>query len=173
MTRQILVLCENDLNRDGNVLRQVLDPRPVRVLPCLGETLDARAARLVQRNAAALASSRPKPVLVVHRDADESTVSERRRQIDAWLSEHDLGRLVHAVVPCIPDPCIERWLCAGARLKVRAEQTIRPCEPWKKCWERAPGPEWRRLEAAVLQLLEHPAPKDFAEFLESVKRIPE
>jgi len=158
-----VVLCENGLNRDENLLRGLLQPRATRIIPCLGPSLDDKAARVFVRVAQA---SGTRVVLVVHRDADDESLNQRYREIDSWIKRHDLAKYMSRLVRCVPVPCSERWLCFGAGLRVESKSTVSSCSPWKKRWEKERAPEWQRLEAAIGPLrAKGAALPDFAKFL--------
>lgn len=155
------VICENGLNRDEQALRHLLGRRDLRVTPRKGETLDDRSARLVERE---FERRGEKLVLVMHRDADGLTWKNRKQLVEQWFKASRLDRFASQLVVCTPEPCIERWLCLGAGLSHRSRQTQRPCDPWKKAWEKPSKPEHHRLPLALERLRLKPPP-DLADFL--------
>lgn len=164
-----LVICENGLKRDENALRVLLGDRDLRVIPLDGgETLSDRSARLVKREFERQREERL--VLVVHRDADTEPWRRRRARVVEWFKEQRLSRFARALVPVVPDPCIERWLCLGAGLTARARGTVRPCDPWKRSWEQPRPPEHLRLPDAMRGLLARP-PEDLQQVLADLAAV--
>ncbi len=152
----LLALCEDGIERDARLIRALLTllgKTNLKIIPLEGETLHRKSARLVERTFSQRNSERFD--LLLHRDADESSVHERRAAVDAWFQQHRLQRFVDRIVCCIPAPCTERWLCFGIeeQLPRRARVTVNPCDPWRKRWEAAPGPEWKLIETASTELV--------------------
>lgn len=156
-----LVVCENGLNRDENVLRRLLGGRDLKILKLDGETLQPRTVRLVERE---YARRGQQFTLVLHRDADDRPWRDRREQVRRWFTQHQLQRFARRLVPVVPEPCVERWLCIGAGLPVRRTSALRPCEPYKRAWEGPRRSEHLRLQEAIDRAARSP-PEDLAEVL--------
>jgi hypothetical protein len=106
-------ICENDLRFDLTFLKEFAAPAvDLRVTPVRGGTLNAKTARLVERQATAMKAARLSVcALVVHHDVDRSSHGHRIKAVRRWFKNNGLGKHGLALVVCAPDPCLERWLC--------------------------------------------------------------
>lgn len=162
-----LVFCENGFNRDTAFLRRALGSRDCKIVPCEGGPLEPKTARLIEREA----SKRKGTALVVvlHVDADDEAWEDRWSEVEKWFSDSELDRVASAIVPFVPMPCTERWLCLGAGISPKQSTTksVRRCDPWKRAWEAVPTPEHRRIQSAIDGALKNPPP----ELAASIKRL--
>jgi hypothetical protein len=148
-------ICEDDLKLDLTFLK-AFAPEGVdlRVSPLRGETLTARAARLVRGQVeAARGSGLDVRAVVVHHDVDRASLAHRVREIERWHKCHRLGEMDLALVICAPDPCLERWLCIleGLTRKVRKASPSAGGEPWKLAWSGGKGIALDRVRRAAME----------------------
>lgn len=142
-------VCENDLQRDQEFLRAFAQVRRVdlSLTPLGAPVLTDRAARLLGRRLEAAAAAGIKvAALLIHSDADTRSAAKHRAEILAWAQRQ---RLRVPVIPCAPEPCLERWLCRCAELKGASAPAAAPCEGWKKSWSRPRGVDLDRVREAA------------------------
>ena len=146
-------ICENDLRFDLTFLKEFAAPAvDLRVTPVRGGTLNAKTARLVERQATAMKAARLSVcALVVHHDVDRSSHGHRIKAVRRWFKNNGLGKHGLALVVCAPDPCLERWLCLaeGIHGRVRGTKPSAGGEPWKVAWNPRKGIALDRVRAAA------------------------
>lgn len=148
----VLGVCENDLQRDMEFLRAFAGHYNVglSITPMKGPVLTDKTARLLRlRLENALAERFAVSGLLIHVDADTKGYDRARKEARRWLEKHRFQRfgLVHVV--CVPDPCLEHWLCRSEGLKGRSAPAGRPCDGWKKPWQQGRGIDLDRVRAAA------------------------
>jgi hypothetical protein len=144
-------ICEDDLKYDLTFLKafagRMVD---LRVTPLRGGTLEAKAARLVGRQAETMrASGLPVSAVIVHHDVDRASFVHRAGEIERWFQRHGLAGAQLSLVVCAPDPCLERWLCLIEGLKASNAKPSAGGEPWKRAWTRGKGIPLDRVRAAA------------------------
>ncbi len=146
-----LGVCENDLRRDLSFLKSFAGIGvDLRVTPLHGGRLDAKVARLLRRQIqAALKVGLDPCAIVVHHDVDRASLEARRNEVEHWFRTQGLGADGRKLVPCVPAPCTERWLCAVLDVRVRGAKPSQGCDPWKEAWGHALEPDLDRVRRAA------------------------
>lgn len=141
---RIILLCEDDaqrrlalayMNRAGIRTGHVVDPL-VASERCQGGNVDWVLREFPrQLHACRQRQHKAKTLIVVLVDADESTVEERRRQLEDGLDQPGYEKLAPGdpAALLIPRRHIETWLCSLLHMTVSEEEN---CKGRKKKWEK-------------------------------------